>query len=63
MELLTYEDVADMFKVEVNTVKSWINRKQMPKSITIKIGSKKGTIRFVKSKLEEWIKNGCLQAQ
>lgn len=63
MELLTYEDVAEMFQVEVNTIKGWLNRKHMPKSVTIKIGKKKGTIRFVKSKLEEWINNGCLQAQ
>lgn len=62
MELLTYEDVAKMFGVKVNTIKSWLARKQIPKSVIFKIGAKKGTVRFVKSKLEQWINDGCLQA-
>ena len=61
MELLTFEEVADMFKVEENTIKSWIQRGQLPREVLWKLpGSKNGTTIIIKSKLEEWKQNGCL---
>lgn len=58
--LLDVKEVAELFGVKVGTVKSWVSRGHMPEDIIFKIGSGKGTIRFKKSKLEDWI-NGSLQ--
>lgn len=60
--LLTANEVAEMFSVKVGTVKSWVSRGQLPEDVIFKIGSGKGTVRFKKSKLEDWI-NGSLQKQ
>lgn len=61
MELLTIEDVAKFFSVSENTVKCWITRRKIPDGIIFKIGKRKGTVRFIKSRLEEWVANGSLQ--
>ena len=64
MELLTFEEVADMFKVDPLTIRSWINRGQLPKWVLWKLpGARNGTTRIIKEKLEEWKQDGCLQAQ
>ena len=60
--LLNVDEVAELFSVKVGTVKSWVSRKQIPQDVIFKIGTGKGTIRFKKSKLEDWI-NGSLQEQ
>lgn len=63
LELLTDEDLARFFKVEKATIITWVNRNKIPKEAIFKLpGTKKGTRRFIKSKIEEWI-NGCLQTQ
>ena len=62
MEFLTFKEVAEVFKVDELTVKSWVQRGQLPKFVLWKLpNSKRGTIRIIKSKLEEWQQNGCLQ--
>lgn len=61
MELLTLDEMAEFFDVKVNTVKSWMQRKVIPGEVIFKVGKKRGTVRFIKSKLEDWI-NGSLQA-
>ena len=61
MELLTLDEMAEFFDVKVNTVKSWVQRKVIPREVIFKVGKKRGTVRFIKSKLEDWI-NGSLQA-
>ena len=59
-ELLTDVGLADMFKVSRSTVRSWQSRGQIPKEVTFKLpGTKRGTVRYIKSKVESWI-NGCL---
>ena len=61
MELLTIEDMAKFFDVKVNTVKCWVQNKTIPKEAIFKIGKKRGTLRFIKSRVEDWI-NVSLQA-
>ena len=62
MELLTFEEVANIFKVDVDTIKCWVQRGQLPRYVLWKLpNSKRGTVRIIKSKLEEWQQNGCLQ--
>lgn len=59
-ELLTNEELAAIFKVKKETVRSWKNRNQIPEEVMFKLpGTKKGTVRFIKSKVYEWI-NGDL---
>lgn len=59
-ELLTNEELAGIFKVKKETVRSWKNRNQIPEEVMFKLpGTKKGTVRFIRSKVMEWI-NGTL---
>ena len=58
--LLDDTDLADVFGVAVSTIRSWKTRGQIPKEVVFKLpGTKKGTIRYIKSKVESWI-NGKL---
>ena len=60
--LLTDEGLAGVFNVSVNTVRSWKHRNQIPEQVIFKLpNTKKGTVRYIKSKVEDWI-NGCLSA-
>ena len=61
-ELLTDVELAEIFKVKKETIRSWKNRKQIPEEVMFKLpGTKKGTVRYIKEKVEMWIK-GELQA-
>lgn len=64
-ELLTDEDLAKIFKVKTSTIRTWVNRGIITDEQMFKLPySQKGTRRFIKSKIEEWIKtNGCIQTQ
>lgn len=53
--LLNYKQMAKLFLVEESTVRNWVNKKQIPEDIIFKMPGKKGAIRFIKPKLEEWI--------
>lgn len=58
--LLTDEDLAKIFQVEPSTVRSWRNRKKIPQEVMFKVsGGKKSTVRYIKTKVDDWI-NGCL---
>lgn len=61
MELLTDEEVSKMMKVKLETVRTWVHRNVIPSQIIFKVPGSKGTRRFIKSRLEDWI-NGSLQA-
>lgn len=61
--LLTSEQVAEIFQVHPETIKTWLSRGNLPKELTIKIGGGRGTRRFVRTKLEEFINNGSLPTQ
>lgn len=59
--LLNEEDLAKVFKVQPSTIRTWKNRKQIPEEVIFKLpDTKKGTVRFIKSKVEDWV-NGRLQ--
>ena len=62
-ELLTVEEVSDVFKVQPSTIQSWVTRGIIPEWVMFKVGEKKnrGTIRFIKNKLNDWILNGDIQ--
>lgn len=61
LELLTDTEVSELFKVEKETIITWVNRGKIPDKVMFKLpNTKKGTRRFIKSRLEDWI-NGCLQ--
>lgn len=63
IELLTDEELSKIFKVDKATIITWVHRKKIPGQAIFKLpNSKKGTRRFIKSKIEEWI-NGGLQTQ
>lgn len=58
--LLTETDLANIFGVKPSTIRVWKSRNQIPDKVMFKLpGTTKGTVRFVKSKVMDWI-NGCL---
>lgn len=63
VELLTDEEMSRIFKVDKATIITWVHRKKIPDAAIFKLPcTKKGTRRFIKSKIEEWI-NGSLQTE
>lgn len=57
MELLSIKDTASILDVKESTVRTWINRKQIPDDIIFRIGN---TVRIIKPKFENWVTNGSL---
>lgn len=53
--LLDYKQMAKLFQVNESTIRTWVNRKQIPEDTIFKMPGKKGTIRFVRTKIENWI--------
>lgn len=61
IELLTDIEMSEIFKVEKQTILTWVNRGKIPKNAIFKLpGTKRGTVRFIRSKIEDWI-NDSLQ--
>lgn len=56
IEFLTSQEVADILKVQVGTIYSWISYEQLPKEIFVKLGRKP---RFIKERVINWILNGA----
>ena len=55
MELLTVAEVANLFHLKKRkTIDNWLYSGTLPRELTVKIGR---NLFFVKSKLEEFIKN------
>lgn len=50
--ILTVEEAASMLKVKPTTLRTWINRNNIPKDLYKKIG---GTIRFSRRAIEEYM--------
>ena len=50
--ILTVEEAASMLKVKATTLRTWINRNNIPKDLYKKIG---GTIRFSRRAIEEYM--------
>ena len=61
MILMNLNDVAEMFKVSIHTVKSWLSNNKIPECCIFVLPNSngRGTRRFIKSRMEDWI-NGCL---
>lgn len=57
MELLSIQEVADLIDAKVSTVRTWINRKQIPDAVIFRIGH---TVRIKKDKFEKWVSDGCI---
>lgn len=57
-KLLTTKDVGEILSTKESTVRTWVRRGIIPKSVQIKLGS---SLRFNKDKLLEWIAdNECV---
>lgn len=55
MELLSIKETAELLGVKESTVRTWINRKQIPIELIFRIGN---TVRIIKPKFENWVTNG-----
>lgn len=58
LQLLTIRQVSELLAAKESTVRTWINRKIFPDEVIVRLGN---TVRFRRSKLEEWLNYGCLQ--
>ncbi len=58
LQLLTIRQVSELLAAKESTVRTWINRKIFPDDVILRLGN---TVRFRRSKLEEWLNYGCLQ--
>jgi len=56
--LLNYEQMAELFSVNENTVRNWVSNKKIPSEAIFKLPGKRSSIRFIRSKIEKWI-NGA----
>ena len=56
IEFLTCQEVADILKVQVGTIYSWISYEQLPKEIFVKLGRKP---RFIQERVINWILSGA----
>lgn len=57
MELLSIKETADLMRTKESTIRTWINRKQIPQVVIFRIGN---TIRIKKDKLERWVSDGSI---
>lgn len=56
LELMTCQQVADMLRVQVGTIYSWISYGQLDKSVYRKLGRKP---IFIRSEVEKWFLAGA----
>lgn len=57
MELLSIKETGEIMGAKESTVRTWINRKQIPPIVVFRIGN---TVRIKKDKLEKWINDGSI---
>ena len=53
--LLNYEQMAKLFSVSESTVRSWVIQNKIPDNAIFKMPGKKSVIRFIRSRVEDWI--------
>lgn len=54
--LLTESQLAEILQVKSGTIRTWVKRGKIPKSIIFRLAdSPKGTIRFISSKVLSWL--------
>ena len=58
LQLLTIRQVSELLAVKESTIRTWINRKQFPDNVIVRLGN---TVRFRESALGEWLNYGNLQ--
>ena len=58
LQLLTTRQVSELLAVKESTIRTWINRKQFPDNVIVRLGN---TVRFRESALGEWLNYGNLQ--
>lgn len=56
IEFLTCQEFADILKVQIGTIYSWISYGQLPNEIFVKLGRKP---RFIKERVINWILSGA----
>ena len=56
IEILTCQEFADILKVQIGTIYSWISYGQLPNEIFVKLGRKP---RFIKERVINWILSGA----
>ena len=56
IEFLTCQEFADILKVQIGTIYSWISYGQLPNEIFVKLGRKP---RFIKERVINWILGGA----
>lgn len=56
IEFLTCHEFADILKVQIGTIYSWISYGQLPNEIFVKLGRKP---RFIKERVINWILSGA----
>ena len=57
MELLLIKDAAAFLNAKESTVRTWINRGQIPSEVIFRIGN---TVIIKKDKFEKWICDGSI---
>jgi excisionase family DNA binding protein len=57
MKLLSIREVADRLSTKESTVRTWINRGQIPEEIVFRIGN---TVRIREEKFNRWVNGECI---
>ena len=57
MKLLSIREVADKLATKESTVRTWINRGQIPEEIVFRIGN---TVRIREEKFNRWVNGECI---
>lgn len=52
MELLSIKETADLLKTKESTIRTWINREQIPPELVFRIGN---TVRIRLEKFNKWV--------
>lgn len=52
MELLSIKETADLLKTKESTIRTWINRGQIPPELVFRIGN---TVRIRLEKFNKWV--------
>ena len=57
MQLLSIKETAERLSTKESTVRTWINRGQIPETIVFRIGN---TVRIREEKFNRWINGECI---
>ena len=57
--VITEQEFSKIMKVKPNTIRTWVKRGLIPQELIFKLpNTTKGTIRFIKDRVIEWITGG-----